>query len=446
MDSCQNQAFLDVLLESVNDAVTGIDKEGTVLYWNQVAEQLYGIPKEQIIGRKVGEFFQKGSVMLYQIMETGNPVHQVYHKPRPDKHVFITAVPIYDKKGILIGAISVEQDITDKVKLSEELYVKAGSPYRFPLDHQSLLENSSLQQINQFLRQVNEQSYPVLLLGESGVGKEAFAKMIQQNSKRSGAFLVFNCSTLPKGLIESELFGYQGGLFGGQAEESPGKLDLAGNGVIYLMNIQALPLSTQSKLVTAIREKHYFRVGGSQPVPLKCQIIASAPPDLQAMVANGEFMQDLFYSFHAQSIPPLRDRREELPELCHLFLTESAKAMGKPVPRLSSEVMAALTTYSWPGNFPQMRNLMERLVLLSDDRELTLSDLPPELQLKTLSNLAEDSLSLTSLSEAMEKTKIEDVLKRTGGNKSSAARLLGISRGSLYYKIKQYGIREDEHA
>jgi DNA-binding NtrC family response regulator len=332
------------------------------------------------------------------------------------------------------------------VKLSEELYVKSGNQYRFPLDHQSLLQTSSLQQINRFLRQTNDQFYPVLLLGESGVGKEAFAKMIQQNSKRSGTFLAFNCSTLPNGLIESELFGYQGGLFGGQAEESPGKLDLASNGAIYLMNIQTLPLSTQTKLVTAIREKQYFRVGGSQPVPLKCQIVASASPDLEAMVENGQFMRDLFYSFYVQSIPPLRDRREELPELCHLFLTESAKVMGKPVPKLSSEVMAALTTYSWPGNFPQMRNLMERLVLLSDDKELTLSDLPPELQLKTLSGLAEDSLSLTSLSEEMEKTKIEDVLKRTGGNKSSAARLLGISRGSLYYKIKQYGIREDEHA
>lgn len=433
------KAFFDGLLDSVNDAVTIVDREGTVLCWNTVAERIYGIPRDQIVGKRIGEFFQRGSLMLYQVMETGRPVYQVYHTPRPDKHVFINTVPIYDDTGELIGAISIEQDITHTVKLSEELYSIPDSAA--PTNGRKIVSrNGSMRRMIEFLVKSSKRSSSILLAGESGVGKETLAKTAHQAGKSSGPFLAISCDTLPDGLLDTELFGYQGGAFGEKREERPGKFDLAGGGTVYLKNVDRLPLSTQSKLAQALGERQFYRVGGTSPIPLRCRVIASASPEIENLVAGGNFLQDLYYSFHVLKVPPLRERKEDLPELCHLFLSETAQTVGKPAPRLSSEVMAALTTYHWPGNLPQLRNVMEHLVIVADGNEIHPCDLPPAIRLTTLSDLAEDSLPLPTLSEEMERSKIEDALKRTGGNKAGAARLLGISRGSLYYKMKQYGL------
>ncbi|MFC4769358.1 sigma-54 interaction domain-containing protein [Effusibacillus consociatus] len=434
------KAYFDVLLDSVNDAVTGVDRDGTVLYWNNVAERIYGIQKDQIVGKKIGEFFQKGSVMLFQVMESGCPVHQVYHNPRPDKHVFINAVPIYDKDGELIGAIAIEQDITHTVKLSEELYSKPDDRIHAHSDYPLVNRNSSMQQVIQLLTQTSEQPYSFLLTGETGVGKETLAKMTHHAGKRSGPFLSISCDSIPSGLLDSELFGYDGKAFGGNQEERPGKFELAIDGTLYLKNIHVLPLSTQSKLAQTLSEGQFYRIGGTLPLPLRCHIVASSTANLEEMVSKGLFLKELYYAFHSLSVPALRERKEDLPELCHLFLSESAQVIGKSAPRLTSEVMAALTTYHWPGNLPQLRNIMEHLAIVSNGAQITLDTLPPAIRLVTLADLAEGSLPLPTLSEEMERSKIEDALKRTRGNKASAARLLGISRGSLYYKMKQYGL------
>ncbi|WP_282200094.1 sigma-54 interaction domain-containing protein [Collibacillus ludicampi] len=435
------KAFFDILLDSVNDAVTVVDTDGTVLYWNKSAENMYGIPKAQIIGKRIGDFFQKGSIMLYQVMETGMPVYQVYHKPRPDIHVFINAIPVYDDEDRLIGAIAIEQDITHTVKLSEELYSYSQSGQHI---HESMIfsqmECSSMQETVDFLTKASRLSYPVLLVGENGVGKEMIAKMIHQMGKYPGPFLSISCDTIPAGLLDMELFGYAGGMLGSDREERPGKLDLAHTGTIYLKNISALPLPIQAKLADAINQLQFFRVGGDKPIQLTCRVIASSTVAIEELVEKKLLLRELSYIFHVHTIPPLRERKEDLPELCHYYLAESAKAVGKPVPRLSSEVITALTTFHWPGNLLQLRNVMEHLMIKSSGNEITLNDLPSELRLTTLADLAQESLSLTILSEEMEKAKIIDALKRTGGNKASAARLLGISRGSLYYKIKQYKI------
>ncbi|TCS72268.1 sigma-54 interaction domain-containing protein [Effusibacillus lacus] len=428
------KAFLDVLLDSVNDAVTGVDPDGTVLYWNQVAERIYGIPKEQIVGKKIGEFFQKGSVMLFQVMETGCPVHQLYHKPRPDKHVFINAVPIYDQDGELIGAFAIEQDITHTVKLSEELYSKPELPN--PSDSAQLLvnRNSSMQQIIQTLR-ANPDRH--LLIGEPGVGKDTLALTAHRSVANSGPFVTVPCDTIPGGLLDSELFGFEKEAFGGEEGRS-GKLEMATGGTLYLKNIHVLSLPTQAKLAQTLSEKNFLRVGGTTPIPLESRVIVSASPDIETLVQNGLFLKELYYAFQPVHVPSLNERKEDLPELCHHFLSEAAQLTGKTVPRLSSEVMAALTTYHWPGNLPQLRTVMEHLANISGGREITLEDLPPSIRPTTLSDLAADSLPLAALSEEMERSKIEDALRKTGGNKAGAARLLGISRGSLYYKMKQY--------
>jgi PAS domain S-box-containing protein len=434
--------FLDVFLDSVNDAVTGVDREGTVLYWNKVAERMYGISKQDIVGKRIGDFFQKGSVMLFQVMESGCPVREVYHQPRPDKHVLINAVPIYDEHNYLIGAISIEQDISHTVKLNEELFSKpVYNREQMSSDFPLLKLNSSVEKIIDFAVRTSGQLYPILLWGETGVGKETVARMIHHTSGFSGTFLAINCETIPSGLLESELFGFQGGALGDAGQERQGKLEQVSGGTIYLKSIHTLPLSTQEKLAEVLNKRQYNRVGGKEPIPLECLIVASCVPDIESLIAKGIMLQKLYYAFHSQLIPPLRERKEDLPELFHQMLAEIAQGLGKPIPSLTYEAMAALTQYLWPGNLIQLRNVMERLVTFSNGQDIMLDELPDPLQIPTLTNLTQESLPLSAFSEEMERTKIEEALKRTDGNKASAARLLGISRGSLYYKMKQYNLQ-----
>lgn len=443
MDVIHQQAeiYIETVMDSVNDAITGVDRDGVVLYWNKASEQMYGISKAEIIGKKIGEFFKKGSVMLFQVMESGSFVRQVYHQPRPDKHVLINASPIYDKQNRLVGAISIEQDITHTVKLSDELFNKPfGNPELKSADFPLMNINGNVEKAIHFAVRTADLFYPILLSGEIGVGKETVAQMISHAVGRSHAFLTIHCDTIPGALLETELFGYQEGESNDIAQERKGKLELVRGGVVYLRNVHGLPLSTQEKLAQALNKKHYHRVGGQESLPLECLVIASCLPNVESSIAQGTFLQKLYYAFHHYLIPPLRERKEELPQLFHHIFAELADDLNKPMPRLTSEAMAALTLYSWPGNLAQLRNVMESLIATTNHSEISLHELPEPLRMTTLTDLTQESLSLSDFSEEMEKTKIEQALQRTGGNKASASRLLGISRGALYYKLKQYGL------
>jgi PAS domain S-box-containing protein len=436
-------AYFDAVLEAVNDAVTVIDTDGTVLCWNQAAVEIYGIPKTDIIGKKIGEFFPRGSLMLYQVIESGLPVRKVYHKPRPDKHVLISAVPVYDSERNLIGAVAVEQDITHLVQLSEGRYnhsTSVESALIPPVKEGSITVSQMVELASQAAK--GKKSYSFLFVGESGVGRTTLAELVHNLSKRTGPFISIPCHQIPSGLLDVELFGYEGGVFGGQPEVRPGKLESAKGGTVYLMNIHTLPLTTQSKLVHAIRTSQIYRIGGSTPVSLDCQIIASTTPDIDSLVEQSLVAKDLYYLFHIATIPPLRERKHDLPELCKFFLKQAAEDSGRPIPHLSSEVLAAITAYDWPGNLLQLRNVMEHIVMVAKSGEVTLNDLPPTLRPSTLNDFQPSVVDLHALSEEVERATILDALKKANGNKAHAARLLGISRGSLYYKLRRYHLEE----
>ena len=436
------QSFFDVIVNTVNDAVTGIDKDGTVRLWNHAAEELYSIPRQDIIGRKIGEFFPHGSLMLYQVMETGVAVHKVYHRPRSDKHVFINAVPVLDAAGALIGAVSIEQDITHIVKLSEGRYHAAqqsiGDSYIPPLETGSLSVSQMVELASR--KTLGSLVYPFLIVGETGVGKRALAELIHNLSGMKGDFVPVPCHLIPSGLIDLELFGYEGGVLGASNEVKRGKLELAENGTLLLISLHTLPLSAQSRLTQALESGEFTRIGGSTPIPLKCQIIASITPDGDSIVEQSIIYQDLYYQFHVATILPLRKRKQDLPDLCHYFLQQAAARNDRRAPRLSQEALAVLNTYEWPGNIPQLRNVMEHIVMVSHGDEATLDDLPASLRPTRLEDF-HAPLPLNALAKDVEKTTILEALQRSQGNKASAARILGISRGALYYKLQRYGIK-----
>ncbi|MCR8643226.1 sigma 54-interacting transcriptional regulator [Paenibacillus sp. N1-5-1-14] len=428
------KSFMSAILAGVNDAVTVVDTEGVVLYWNDAAERTYGITTQEIVGQHVGHFFQKESVMLYQVMESRSPVHQVYHEPRPDMHVMINALPVFDDDGSLLGAISIEQNISQYVQLNGELYDKTNSEQLsssgFPFKKEEIDAVSDLGRLN----------FPLLLTGDSGVGKRALAQWLSRSSGKSSNFVSISCSSVPGGLMESELFGLEGGVLNDNATTRTGKLEDAASGSVFLKDLHALPPSTQEKLAHAISTGEFTRVGGSTPVTMSCRIFASVPSDYEQLVECGDLLKELFYAFQIKHVPSLAQRKHDIPELSRMFLQDAARRIGKPVPILTAEIVTTLTSFDWPGNMPQFKHAMEHILIASQNGVVTMQDLPPTIKVTTLTNLTEQSMPLNVQADQIERARIKEALTVTKGNKSKTARLLAISRGALYYKMKQHNL------
>ena len=458
----QNQSsLLETLMDSMSEAITVVDIENIVRFWNRSAETIYEIDHEQVIGTSLADHFSSESIRLLDALHYGTTVERVYHIPRPDRHVLINAAPIR-QNGAIIGAISIEQDITEMVRLNEELThttehlhslqqemsrVQRGDDPFFSIKGHS----ASIQAAIHSAQKVAQTDATVLIYGESGVGKELFAKAIHQASRRrENPFIAINCGAIPAALFESELFGYHSGAFtGAEKKGKPGKLELAHEGTLFLDEIGELPLELQVKLLRALQEKQFYRVGGTEPITVNTRIIAATNRNLEKMMAEGQFREDLFYRLNVFSldIPPLRERREDLPELVQLFLQEYSIAQEQPVPRISSEVMQALIDYHWPGNIRQVRNVIERLSILQENGVILPEHLPSAIRIVSHSSVPAQAQSDFSLpapaayrftSADHERERIQAALVRTYGNKKAAADLLGISRGTLYNKLRKY--------
>lgn len=470
-----NQAILlKTLLDTMSEAITIVDTDNIVQYWNPAAEKIYDIDRSQVVGTRLDVHFASESIRLLDALQQGETVYRLYHVPRPDRHVLINAAPIR-RENEIIGAISIEQDITELVRLNEELahttahlhnlqqemsrFHPADDPF-FPIKGHS----ASIQTAIQAARKVAQTDATVLINGESGVGKELFAQAIHQASRRRDKpFIAINCGAIPAALFESELFGYQGGAFtGAEKKGKPGKLELAHGGTLFLDEIGELPLELQVKLLRALQERQFYRVGGTEPITVNTRIVAATNRQLEKMVADGLFREDLYYRLNVFTleIPSLRERREDIPELVQIFLHEYAIAHEHPVPRVSPEVMQALYDYSWPGNIRQLRNVIERLSILQENGLILYDQLPSSIRMQQLEQpvipqprfSSADTHPIASASYAAsrpgfepggsEKERILAALERTYGNKKAAAVLLGFSRGTLYNKMKKYGIDE----
>ncbi|MFC7439797.1 sigma-54 interaction domain-containing protein [Laceyella putida] len=451
------ETILNTLLDMISEAITIVNPDGTVLHWNRAAEQLYDIPAADIVGKNISDFGWN-SLMISRMLEEGQPIQEAYHEPRPGTYVLVNTSPIY-QNGYMIGAISCEQDVTKLVRLGNELFSTTSqlhtleekmsqlTPTQDPF-HRIKGNGPAILQAIQVARRVAPTDATVLITGESGVGKELFAHAIHHGSGRADQpFVAINCGAIPASLFESELFGYKGGAFtGADRTGKPGKLELAHKGTLFLDEIGELPLDMQVKLLRVLQEKQFYRVGGTEPVHVDIRIIAATNRILEERVAAGAFREDLFYRLNVVSIevPPLRDRVEDIPELIQLFAREIAVQYGKPVPHFSPEVIVTLMNYNWPGNIRQLRNMIERLVILTDDGQIRREHLPTTVQVPRLHG--ETPLPLTLPGDendaGSECQAIQNALRTTYGNKSAAAKLLGISRGTLYNKMKKYGLKE----
>jgi Nif-specific regulatory protein len=298
-----------------------------------------------------------------------------------------------------------------------------------------------MQEVFEAVHRVAPTKATVLLRGESGTGKELIAKAIHYMSPRSGGpFIKFNCASIPEGLLESELFGHEKGAFTGAITSRSGKFELANKGTIFLDEIGDLPLTLQPKILRVLQEKEFERVGSDRTRKVDVRIIAATSRDLEGLVSEGRFREDLYYRLNVIPIflPPLRERDEDIPILIEHFLERFNRENNRKV-TIDRGAMQALINYDWPGNVRELENTIERLVIMSRKERITASDLPVSI---TVRRYKDSTITITQPAtlREVEKAHIINALKETGGVQARAARLLGITERQIGYKIKKYGI------
>ncbi len=301
-------------------------------------------------------------------------------------------------------------------------------------------ESSGMLDIFQVISKVSKVDCNVLVQGESGTGKELVARAIHKDSDRdSGPFVPFNCASFTEELMPNELFGHEKGAFTGAAMMKPGLLEMATTGTLFIDEVGDMPLSMQVKLLRVLQEREFLRVGGLNPIRIDVRVIAATNKDIKKMVETGRFRNDLFYRLNVvyMEIPPLRERKEDVPLLVSHFIKKYNSIFKKRVKGAHQDFLKVLLGYSFPGNVRELENIVERAVALTDRETLTLPDLPPDLNMLSITSLESDGM--LSLKD-YEGDYIRTVYKFTGGNQQKTAELLGISRTTLWRKLKDMGL------
>jgi Nif-specific regulatory protein len=300
-------------------------------------------------------------------------------------------------------------------------------------------KSPSMMVVQRQMEKVAPSRAAVLLLGESGTGKTLVAKILHELSTRAGApFVKINCASLPENLLESELFGYEKGAFSGAVRSKPGRVEQADDGTIFLDEVGELSLPLQAKLLRFLQEKEFERLGSTRTRKVDVRVLAATNRDLASSVMDGSFREDLYYRLNVFPIhvPPLRDRKEDIPDLLHHFLDRISQEYGRRV-GISKAAMTLLSRYDWPGNVREMENLIERLVIMADDEEIDVGLLPAFLSEQKVEDHKNDSLSRI---EEIERKEVLAALERNAWNQTRTARELGITPRQIGYRVKKFGL------
>jgi PAS domain S-box-containing protein len=459
------EAYFETMIQTMDASISVIDEKANVVVWTEGAKQIFSIRPEEVIGKPITDFFPVDMLQTLKTLQTGESVQRHQHQPREDLFVLINTRPIrlHDK---IIGAVAAETDITSQVRLNQELFnatrkvhdlqqeMAKLSPSRDPFQH---IKGTSMaiRRIKGMMQKLRCTEATVLILGESGVGKELFAKAIHEVREGPDApFVAINCGAIPPTLFESELFGYEKGAFSGAGQKGKkGLIELAKGGTLFLDEVGEMPANMQVKLLRVLQERRYYAVGGTKQIDVDFRVVAATNKDLEALVREGKFREDLYYRLNVVSlkIPPLRERMEDTIELAHTFLYEFSLRYNRPIHSISQRVMQHLLQHDWPGNVRELRNAIERLVVFATDGQITEEELSFSLQsgpqpssAQTLPSLQplrrhDEPLSLQQELEEHEKRVIREAIERENGNKLAAARRLGISRATLYNKLNKLG-------
>lgn len=350
-----------------------------------------------------------------------------------------------DKNKILLAVRKASERVAilkENARLKLELYG------RFRLEG-IVARSPAMQKVIQLLQKVVDSSSTVMVLGESGSGKELVARAIHYNSaRRNRPFTAINCAAIPEALFENELFGHEPGAFTGAVGRHQGLFELSNGGTLFLDEIAELPMAMQSKLLRVLQDREVRRVGGKESIRIDVRIVTATNKDLEREVENGTFREDLFYRLNVVTIdlPPLRERREDIAPLIEHYLQKFSTEFGRPAREVSPEAMRLLNEHRWPGNVRQLAAVMERAVLLSDGAVLTREDVAGRLQTRRSLDLNRFELPEEGLDfEALEKELIRKALERSGGMATRAAKMLHMNYKAFLYRMEKFGIKSDRN-
>ena len=480
MDAIQDSAdVLQLILDTMYEGIVLVDAQGRIKEMNHAYLKLLDVERDEIIGRYVTEVID--NTRMHKVLETGIPERGHMQKIR-GHDMIVHRIPIW-KDGKIIGALGilVFESIGELYRIIERtqelMQVKETGTSNLGQDietvshrhaftvNDTIGQSPSIKLVKQLARKAAKTPVTVLITGESGTGKEVMAQGIHYESNRAnGPFVSVNCAAIPENLLEAELFGYDDGAFtGAKKGGKPGQIESAHLGTLFLDEIGDMPLNMQAKLLRVLEEREIQRVGGITKRYVNTRIISATNRNLEEMVSLGQFREDLYYRLNIirLHLPPLRERREDIPLLLAFYLEEVSRRLKKPLIQVSSEVVDLLMRYDWPGNIRELVHTVEVLVSLADSNRITMADFPPHLTKFFARATSDFNLKRTTPSigvdkgdkqvesrtidvrESManyERNMIRDVLERSGGNKSLAAQKLGIHRSTLYEKMKRYNL------
>ena len=449
---------LEAVLNSTGDAMAMYDAGGHLMFANQEYEKLFELEESdlkdiapEVLAARFKERFQEPSLPdvegKFLLEESGEVVKDASTDQMPRQRLFYrSTAPVHDSREDLIGRLIVYRDVSKEMEIeqmkAEVLRLRTELETTYSFD--GLVGSSPpMQQVYALMKQAAESDIAVFIRGESGTGKELVAKSFHYNSRRKqGPFVAINCAALPEGLIESELFGHEQGAFTGATERRIGAFERAEGGTIFLDEIADMQPMLQAKLLRVLQEKEIQRLGGTGTHPIDVRVISATNKELEDAIRTGTFREDLFYRLAAFPIviPPLRQRREDIPLLANHFLEQYAERNNKFISGLSTGALRVLLQYDWPGNVRELENAIERAVLLETTEVLQVGNLPP--QLSPLGVGHNDPLSPTAVLplKEVERQAIAHALKALGHNVSAMARALGVNRATLYRKLKRYNL------
>ncbi|MGM0887939.1 MAG: sigma-54 interaction domain-containing protein [Bacillota bacterium] len=448
---------LDAIIENSYDGIYITDQDGITLYTNSAIERITGIPKEYYIGKSVDQLIKRGILnasVTHKVVKLRRTV-SVVQDNFAGKETLITGSPVFNAEGEIEQVVTNIRDLSDLNELMHELTKANELNNQYKQEIEKLRKITSkdgvvfvsdkMKMIYEIAERISDIDATVLILGETGVGKDVLARNIYNRSIRSkkGDFIKINCGAIPADLLESELFGYEGGAFTGANQKGkPGMFELAESGILFLDEVGELPLQLQVKLLRALQEREIQRIGGTKPKKIDVRIIAATNRNLSEMVKSGDFREDLFYRLNVIPImiPPLRERREDILALTDLFLTK-ANEQYKFSKEIDSRLKEYFYQHDWPGNVRELINIVERLVVLTDNRILSINDLPEEYQPE---NRNQPNLNATlTLKEAVERAEKEILTKaaQTYQTTYEIAEALESSQATIVRKLKKYRLK-----
>lgn len=448
--------FWKTVVDTMHEGLMLVDPKGQVLFVNKAFEKMVGYGNEELEGKGCDIFqcdrcfsARADGVNKYCALFKEKKVRstECVFKTKDGKslHLLKNAAVIYDKKGKVVGGVETMVDLSS-IQKQEQIIANLRQRLNKHDNFQSIVGNSPvMQQVLDLASSAAQSDAPLVIYGESGTGKEIIANAIHHASqRRDESFIKVNCAALNENLLESELFGHVKGAFTGAEYNRVGRFEAASGGCIFLDEIGDLPMTTQTKLLRVLQEKEIERVGDHRPVKIDVRIIAATHKDLQKLIAQGTFREDLYYRIGVIPIhlPPLRDRTSDIPPLVESFIKNIGERTEKPINGISRSALELLMEYSWPGNVRELINAIEYAFVLCPGELIQVKDLPSHLRPGT-SPKTRGSKSVLEEGNAAGRQRLIEALEKSGGNQTKAARILGVSRVTVWKWIKKYGIRFD---